>query len=133
MALHQAMVDDLLFKVEDLVLAEAFSDLLEQADHLLASGYFLAAGVLGRAVLEEHLRKWCARKACTPTKPKPTLNDYTASLYKLNYLNKIELKHVEAMSAIGNESAHNSPTLKREDVERLIRDVSDFVAKHPGT
>jgi len=130
-AVRSAMADDLLLKVEDLVFAEAFADLLEQAEHLLANGYFLAAGVLGRAVLEEHMRKWCGRKGCMPAKPKPTLNDYVTNLYKQSHLNKIELKRIEAMIAVGNDSAHNSPTLKREDVVRLIKDASDFIAKYP--
>ena len=56
--------------------AEAFESLLEQADYLLSEGYFLAAGVLGRAVLEEHLRKWCDLKAYSPAKQRPTINDF---------------------------------------------------------
>jgi hypothetical protein len=43
--------NDLLVGLDALVFAEAFSDLLEQSEHLLGGGYFLAAGVLGRACL----------------------------------------------------------------------------------
>src|SRR5579864_994204 len=38
--IKQAIERDLLVTVEDLVFAEAFSDLLEQADYLLSEGYF---------------------------------------------------------------------------------------------
>src|SRR5688500_15714603 len=51
----KATVDrGLLVTVRDLIVADTFEDLLEQAEYLLAEGYFLAAGVLGRAVVEEH-------------------------------------------------------------------------------
>jgi len=81
-AIADAIRDGLLIKVEDLVRAEAFENLLEQADYLLSEGYFLAAGVLGRAVLEQHLNKWCELSGCFPTKPKPTINDFKDRLYK---------------------------------------------------
>lgn len=130
-AIKDAIDNDWLVTVEDLVYAEAFSDLLEQAEHLFAEGYFLAAGVLGRAVLEEHLRKWCEHAHCIPAKTKPTMADCKAALYKHNHINKIEQAQVEAMAAVGNEAAHNTPGLKKEDVGRLLRDVRDFLARHP--
>jgi hypothetical protein len=123
----------LLVAVEDLVRAEAFESLLEQADYLLASGYALAAGVLGRAVLEEHLRKWCEVKGCRPAKDKPTINDYNSELYKAKHLNLSQMKHVESLAAVGNEAAHNKPTLTADGVERLLRDVRELLAKHPLT
>ena len=45
-----------LLRVEDLVFAEAFANLIEQAEYLLERNYHLASGVLLRAVLEEKLR-----------------------------------------------------------------------------
>jgi hypothetical protein len=66
-AIADLLKEGLLIRAEDLVMAEVFASLLEQADYLLSEGYHLAAGVLGRAVLEEHLRKWCRREECTPT------------------------------------------------------------------
>jgi hypothetical protein len=40
------------------------------------------------------------------------------------------MKHVDSMIAVGNDAAHNEPDLKREDVERLLRDVRTFIARH---
>lgn len=130
-SIKAAIEQDLLFTVESLVMAEALSDLLEQAEHLSSKSYFLASGVLGRAVLEEHLRKWCDRVGSTPSKAKPTLNDFNTALRGHNHFTLAESKHVEAMAAIGNDAAHNKPTLKKEDVQRLIPDVSRFLAQHP--
>jgi hypothetical protein len=129
--IKQALESDLLVTVEDLVFAEAFSDLLEQADYLLSEGYWLAAGVLGRAVLEEHLRKWCDKEGCAPNVPKPTMNNYHTELQKAGHLNKIDAQHVLAMAAVGNTAAHNKPGLTAQDVERLLRDVREFLVRHP--
>jgi hypothetical protein len=42
---------------------------------------------------------------------------------------KSMMLHVTAIAAIGNDAAHNSPNLKKEDVERLAKGVQDFLAK----
>lgn len=130
-AIKEAVEQDLLITIQELVMAEAFSDLLAQADYLLSEGYFLAAGVLGRAVLEEHLRNCCGNAGCVPSKAKPTLNDFKQELQKANKLNKIESSHVDAMVAVGNAAAHNQ-SLDKDDVERMIGDVKGFLAKHPS-
>lgn len=120
----------LLVSMQDLITADIFDDLLEQAVHLHENGFFLAAGVLGRAVLEEHLQSWCARADCTPEKPRPTINDYNTALYKDHRLDKITMKHVDALAAIGNDAAHNEHDLTADSVERLLREVREFLVKH---
>lgn len=127
------LVDDgLLIPLEDLVFAEAFANLLEQADYLFSEGveYTLAAGVLGRAVLEEHLRRMCEREGCTPTKNHPTINDYNVELYKANILDKAQMQQVTWLATVGNDAAHAKEALRRDDVGRLLRDVREFIAKH---
>ena len=126
-----AINDGMLIKVEDLVRAEAFENLLGQADYLLSEGYFLAAGVLGRAVLEQHLNNWCQIAACSPTKTRPTLNDFKDGLYKSKQINVTQMKHIESLASVGNDAAHNNPTLRQTDVERLLRDVRDILVKYP--
>src|SRR5579871_257497 len=106
-AIKYAVENDWLTSVENFVVAEAFNDLLEQADYLLEKSFHVAAGTLGRAVLEEHLRKWCSRVNCFPTKPKPTITDFKTELYKNGRLDKVTQMHVESMAAIGNQAAHN--------------------------
>lgn len=121
----------LLLSVEELVLADAFDSLLEQAEYLQREGFFLAAGVLGRAVLEEHLRKWAEHAECLPDKQRPTISDYTQSLYRDKHFTKIVLKQVESMAAVGNDAAHNKNDLEAKDVVRLLRDVRDFIVRYP--
>ena len=129
-AIRDAIANDLLHRLEDFVNAETFDDLLEQADYLFNRSYFMAAGVLGRAVLEERLRKWCHRAGILPTKPHPTINDYNQAIYLANLYDKITMKHVDAMAAVGNDAAHGKKA-EKDDIERLLRDVRDFLARHP--
>jgi hypothetical protein len=112
-------------------MAEAFDDLLEQAEHLLSEGYFLAAGVLGRAVLEEHLRKWFHHAGCAFSKPKPVMSDFYMELYKANHINKLVLKQIESMAAVGNSAAHNDPSLKPQDVLRFLPELRGFLTANP--
>jgi hypothetical protein len=130
-AIAETLQNGLLISVEDLVRAETFDSLLTQADYLLSQTYFLAAGVLGRAVLEEHLRKWCDLQSCCPTKARPTMNDSKDSLYKAKQININQMKHIESLAAIGNDAAHNKPSLTTNEVERLLRDVREILVKHP--
>jgi hypothetical protein len=130
-AIRELVDGDLLIRVERLAEAEVFSDLLEQAEHLHEKGFYVAAAVLGRGVLEEHLRKWCAASNCLPVKSKPMLNDYNMALYPTHY-DKTAMKHVDSMAAVGNEAAHNLKATK-EDVERMLDDVRRFLALHPIT
>jgi hypothetical protein len=128
-----ALQAGLLARHEDLVVAATFADLNAQGGHLLSQGYFLAAGVIFHAVLEEKLRRLCEREKCMPTKPRPTMNDLNQSLYgsKPPVYDKNMMLHVQSLAGIGNDAAHNAPTLKVTDVERLKAGVEDFLSKFP--
>jgi len=130
-ALKEAIDDDLLVKVDDLVFADAFGSLLEQANELLEKQFTLAAGVLGRAVLEEHLRKLCERHACLPP-DRPTINDLNQALYKGGHLLKPAMQHVTAMASAGNHCAHNNqPELSAAEVRKFVDDVQQFLVMNP--
>lgn len=130
-SLREAVVDNLLNAVEDLIAADAFGNLLEQAEFLLKKKYLIASGVLCRAVLEEHLRLLCDRHGCLPS-GRPTINDLNQALYKNSHLDKLAMQHVTATATAGNHCAHNEqPPLTRADVEKLHRDVTDFLVRQP--
>ncbi|MBB3208601.1 hypothetical protein FHS27_004433 [Rhodopirellula rubra] len=128
-AIDEALDNDLLVRFEDLVFAEAFSDLVEQAEYLFGQGYVLASGVILRAVLEERLLQMCDRGGCLPTKKRPTIADYNTELYKAKVYDKITMKHVDSMAAIGNDAAHNNPDLQKDDVGRFRHDLISFLQK----
>lgn len=119
-----------LIRFQDLVIAEMFVDLLEQAEYLFSQGYFLATGVMCRAVLEEKLRNLCERNNCIPAMPRPTIEAYNQALYKASppVYDATVMKHVSAMASVGNHAAHNKPDLRSDTVERLSRDLRKFLA-----
>jgi hypothetical protein len=128
-ALKRAIEEDLLNRVEDLVAADAFDSLLEQADELFSKGYVLAAGVLGRAILEEHLRKLSDRHACLPS-GRPTIGDLNQLLYKEGHFDKLLFHHVTAMAAVGNDCAHNNPP-PAPAIRVFVDDVRRLLLDHP--
>ena len=130
-AIGEAIEHGLLVRLEDIVTAEVFDSLLEQAEYLLKENWFLAAGVLGRAVLEEHLRTWCKTAKCFPAAARPMLNDYNMELYKAKQYDKAVMKHLDAMIAVGNNAAHNKTEFDPTSVEPLLRDLREFLGKHP--
>ena len=126
-----AIDEGLLGTYDDLLYAEAFGDLVEQGQHLLSQGYFLAAGVIFRAVLEERLRRLCEKHNCQTLKDKPTINDLNMSLYKADspVYSKSVMMQVTALEAVGNYAVHNDPSLTIEDVSRLQNGLIEFLAK----
>lgn len=126
-AIKHELENDHLDTFTGLVRAETLADLLDQSEHLFANGYHLAAGVIGRAILEEHLRNTCDGLGCTPTKPRPTINDFNQALYGVQHYSKIKMKQIEALAAIGNDAAHNEPGLDSSDVKRLLSDLPEVI------
>jgi hypothetical protein len=107
----------------DLVIAEAFTNLLDQADYLLSKGFWLAAGIIGRAVLEEELRGLALKAGCFPEKERPTLADLNAALYKANTYDKLDFKLIDSIAAIGNDCAHNKPGATEDRVRHFIEQL----------
>ena len=126
-AIRYELENDHLETFTQFVKAETLADLLDQADHLFESGYHLAAGVIGRAVLEEHLRTTCDTLNCSPSKKRPTLNDFNQSLYGIQHYTKIKMKQIDALIAIGNEAAHNNQNLEAADVKKMLSDIPEIV------
>lgn len=118
-----------LIKFEDLVFAEAFSNLIDQSEYLFNESYFLAAGVIARAVLEEKLRTLCENLKLTFSKAKPTLSDFNGELYKSKQYDKIEFKNIDLLISIGNNAAHNQP-ITQADIKKLIDGVKNILSKY---
>lgn len=127
-SIRRAIESGLLLTVESLAAAEVFSDFLEQAEHLREKGFYVAAAVLGRGVLEEHLRKSCAAKGCFPTRTNPTINDYNLALYPAHH-DKAAMQHITAMATVGNDAAHEQKATD-DGVKQMLGDVRRFLAQH---
>jgi hypothetical protein len=54
------------------------------------------------------------------------------ALYKGGYLDKLAMQNVTAMMTAGNHCAHNvQPPLSKPDVQKLHRDLTDFLVRNP--
>lgn len=118
--------------MRNLVAAEMFSDLLEQASELLEAGYYGPAAVLSGAVLEDNLRKLCAL-ASIDLPERPKLDLMNAQLAKAGTYNKLTQKRLTAIADIRNSAAHGKwEEFTAEDVGDMIKWVMSFIEAHLG-
>jgi hypothetical protein len=116
-----------LFDTRTLIEAEVFDDFLEQAEHLLDSGYYQPAAVVVGSVLEDGLRKLCTRHE-VPLSGKPKLNTMNADLAKQGVYNKLKQKRITALADIRNKAAHGEwDEFTKSDVEDMLRGVRQFM------
>jgi hypothetical protein len=130
-ALKGALDRGLLISIEELIFADVAMDLIDQAEELRDKGYLLAAGVLCRAVFEEHLKKLCDSNSCLPV-GRPTIETLKVALQGKQVLTKLDAKTVDLIGGMGNHCAHNaSPPFGRPEIDKLIENVQDFIRQHP--
>jgi glycerol dehydrogenase-like iron-containing ADH family enzyme len=118
-----------LHAIHRLVEAEVFDGLLEQAEHLLANGYHVAAAVIAGAVLEDTLRNLCQQHGIVllPNATAGAMNDALAG--KVVY-NKLVQKQVTTQSHVRNKAAHGElQQFTREDVAEMVPWVRRFVSE----
>ncbi|MEK6608071.1 MAG: DUF4145 domain-containing protein [Myxococcota bacterium] len=136
LALLRALRSDLdggyLQGLRGLVRADVFADFIEQAEHLLAAGYFQPAAVVVGAVLEDGLRKLCTKHGIAlPEVGK--LDKMNADLVKAGAYDKLQQKLVTAWADLRNKAAHGEwEKFKPADVEDMLRGVRRFLAEHPA-
>lgn len=121
-----------LFEVRQLLEAEVFADLLEQAAELHRAGYIGPAAVVAGCVLEDGLRRLCQR-AGLPLQPKPKLDQMNADLAKAGVYSKLVQKRLTAIADLRNNAAHgNWAEFDRDDVGEMIDWISKFIEAHQG-
>lgn len=123
--------NDYLFETRALIEGEVFDDFLEQSEHLLNQGYFTAAAVIAGSVLEDGLRKLCAKNGITLS-AKPKLDTMNADLAKAGVYNLLKQKQITALAHLRNKAAHGLGGFIKEDVESMIKDVRRFMEDYFG-
>jgi len=127
----QAALEDLkgghLVGLKQLVEAEIFDDFLEQAAHLHAAGYFPAAAVVAGCVLEDSLRRICAKHSITLS-ANPKLDSMNSDLAKVGAYSKLVQKRVTTLADLRNKAAHGQwSEFTAADVDEMIKAVRRFV------
>jgi hypothetical protein len=116
-----------LFDLKKIIEAEVFDDFLDQANALLEAGYFQPAAVIAGSVLEDGLRKLCARENIS-LPPKPKLDSMNAELAKSGLYNTLTQKKITAIADIRNNAAHgNWDEFEKRDVQEAISWIAQFM------
>jgi hypothetical protein len=135
-ALKEDVNEGWLQTVEELVHADTFSDLLEQARELNSKGYKDAAAVIAGTVLESHLRLLCDKNSI-PTSLQAgrykTADSMNTELAKTGVYNQLQQKQVTAWLGIRNAAAHGKYSqYTAADVVSLISGVEQFIISNPA-
>jgi hypothetical protein len=134
-ALRADYVAGYLHTVESLIQADLFADFLEMGDHLLSQNYKDPAAVIIGSVLEEHLRKLCAKHGMSISNgqsPKKA-DALNADLARANIYSKLDQKNVTAWLDLRNKAAHGHyGQYTQQQVELLSQSVRDFLTRNPA-
>ena len=122
--------DGFLFETRALIQAEVFDDFLDQAKHFLDNGYHGPAAVIAGSVLEDGLRKLCARNTIT-LPPKPKLDSMNSELARSGIYNVLTQKKITMLADLRNKAAHGKwDEFTAEDVEHMIAQIRAFMETH---
>lgn len=121
-----------LANIRGLVRAEVFVELIDQAQHLLDEGYYQPSAVVVGAVLEDHLRKLCAKHPAITLPSKPKLDAMNADLARAGEYGVLVQKQVTVWADVRNKAAHGKwNEFARADVESMLRGILRFLNEHP--
>jgi hypothetical protein len=122
--------------VTELVHADVFADFLEMANYLLSEGYKDPAATIAGSVLEEHLRKLCAKCGIgiVQDNGKPKNSDLLNSeLAAAQVYLKLDQKSVTAWLDLRNKAAHGKYTeYTKEQVDLALQGLRHFITRFPA-
>lgn len=135
----QALYDDLksgyIESLTELVHAEVFSDFIEMADHLVATGYKDPAAVIAGSTLESHLKKIAVKNGLPiETNGRPTrAEQINQDLGKQQTYSLIDQKSITAWLDLRNKAAHgNYNEYNIDQVKLLISGIQNFIMRNPA-
>ncbi len=135
-SLREDYANDFLNSFSEMIDAEVFTDILEQAEYLLSQEYFRASAVVAGVALESHLRK-LAEKNQIPIKSDDgkyeKADSLNGSLHKNQIINKTMNKYITSWLGLRNDAAH--PEEKQIDegmIKPMIEGIKVFIEKYPA-
>ena len=119
-----------LFETRALIEAEVFGDFLEQAEHLLNSGYYQPAAVIAGSVLEDGLRRLCERRSIS-LPAKSTIDPMNVALAKDGAYSSLVQKRITMLADIRNKASHGKwSEISEDDVKDMLTQVRSFMEKN---
>jgi hypothetical protein len=129
-ALREDLTNGYLVNYKELVSAEVFTDLLEQAEHLLEHAYKDPAASLSGAVLEDGLRRIAALRGIAAKKGNglSALNENCA---KANVYNRLTQKRIQVWTEIRNKADHGHfGEYTDSDVREMVAGIRAFLSDY---
>lgn len=135
-ALKEDYQDDCLTTFEELVHANLFADILDQAKHLLDNGYKDAAAVTIGCTLESHLKALCTKNGIDITKDNgraKTASELNTELRIASIYPMSQDRQVQAWLDIRNDAAHgNYDKVEKVRVEAMLSEFRNFLVRYPA-
>lgn len=131
--IFNAAKDDLengfLISMKLIIQSEVFDNELEQAQHLLTTGYKAPAAVIGGVVLETALKQLAINNDISiENKRLARIND---DLTKAQIYNSLQQKQIIVLADIRNSAAHGkNDDFTKEDVERMLNDIQNILLNY---
>ena len=125
-AFRDDVENDMFVRIEDLVSADIFEDLLTQAEHLLEAGHYVPAAALAGAVLERELRVLAKRKSLW--KKGDALASLNQKLVSGQVYSAVKKTRIETWTKVRNHADHGEfDKVTEKDVRQMIDGVRDFL------
>ena len=135
-SLRDDYANDFLSGFNEMVDAELFSDILEQAESLLSQGYFRASAVVAGVALESHLRKLAEKNSIPITTDDGKYikaDSLNGALLKNNIIDKTMHKSVTGWLGLRNDAAHpDSKEINDGLIEPMIAGIRVFIQQYPA-
>ncbi len=117
-------------KVETLVSASVFTDFLDMAEHLLTNGYKDPAASLVGAVLEDGLRRICAKNNLA-VKSDDNISSLNQKLADKSVYNRLQQREIEVWNKLRDYADHGHfDEYKSDDVKNMLAGVSKFLSEY---
>lgn len=134
--LREDYANDFLKGFNEMIDAELFSDILEQAEYLLSQNYVRASAVVAGVALESHLRKLAVKNSIPITKDEGgyiKADFLNGELNKNNIIDKTISKSITSWLGIRNDAAHpDAKEINAGLVESMISGIRIFIEKYPA-
>ena len=135
-SLREDYANDFLSGFNEMVDADIFTDVLEQAEYLLSQDYFRASAVVAGVALESHLRKLAEKNSIPITTDDGKYikaDSLNGDLLKNKIIDKTMHKSVTSWLGLRNNAAHpDSKEINDGLIEPMIAGIKVFIQQYPA-
>ena len=136
LSLREDYANDFLNSFNETLDAEIFTDILEQAEHLLSLNHFRASAVVAGVALESHLRKLAEKNSIPITTNEGKYikaDSLNGELRKKEIIDSTLNKSITSWLGLRNDAAHpDKKEINEGLLEPMIAGIRVFIEKYPA-